>query len=49
MDQELAVEVQQCPLRPGAGEEQGSEEEKEKAAEEGLKSNNAHLAGGETR
>ena len=31
-DRELAVEVQQCPLRSGAG---GGEEEKEKAAEEG--------------
>ena len=45
-DRELAVEVQQCPLRSRAGEEarrRGGEEE------EMIKSNNPHLAGGEQK
>ena len=45
-DGELAVEVQQCPLRSGAGEEarrRGGGE----GAESYLKSNSPHLAGGE--
>ena len=40
-DRELAVEVQQCPLRSGAGEEArsggGGEEEEEEGAESYLK------------
>ena len=43
-DRELAVEVQLCPLRSGAGEEEG--EEKEEGGDElCLKSRKLHLAG----
>ena len=46
-DRELAVEVQLCPLRSGAGEEEEEkEEEKEKGGDEiCLKSRKLHLAG----
>ena len=48
-DRELAVEVQQCPLRSGAGEEarRRRRRRRRKARRAILKSNNPHLAGGE--
>ena len=41
------VEVQQCPLRSGAGEEARKRRRRRKAQRALLKSNNPHLAGGE--
>ena len=51
-DRALAIEVQQRPLRSGAGEEarrrEGEEEKRRKKARRAmLKSNKPHLAGGE--
>ena len=53
-DRQLAVEVQQRPLRSGAGRRQGGEQarrrrrrRRRKARRAILKSNNLHLAGGE--
>ena len=50
-DREQAVEVQQCPLRSGAGEEAGRRggegEGGRKARRAILKSNHPRLAGGE--
>ena len=49
-DRELAVEAQQCPLRSGAGEEaRGRRRRRRRKARRAIsKSNNPHLAGGES-